>query len=117
MFEYAFGLPGDDNQFWARGFGDVIDGMFLPPARQADARSRRVSEMTGSAQRGWENLCGSEAPKAAEATVGRIRQVVQPNEAQQAALSELRAALIRATERIEAACPARQARYRRSGCA
>ena len=105
VFEYAFGLPSDDNPFWSRGFGDVIDGMFMPPARQADSHGRRVPQSA----RGWENLCGSEAPKAGEAMVERIRQVVQPNEAQQAALGELRSALARATERIEGACPAQQA--------
>ena len=103
VFEYAFGLPGEDNQFWARGFGDVIDGMFMP-ARQVDSRDRRAQPV-----RGWENLCGSEAPQAGEAMIERIRQVVQPNEAQQAALGELRAALARATERIESACPTQQA--------
>ena len=100
VFEYALGLPGEDKQFWARGFGDVIDGMFVMPER----------ETTGSAgQRGWENLCGAEAPKAAEVTVARIRETVQPTQGQQPALDELRAALLRATERIESACPAQQA--------
>jgi hypothetical protein len=104
VFEYAFGLPGDDSQFWARGFGDVIDGMFMPPPRK-DARARRTAEAGPQSARAWESLCGSEAPKAAEATVERIRLVVQPNERQQAALNELREALVRATEKIETACP------------
>ena len=100
VFEYALGLPGDDKQFWARGFGDVIDGMFATPER----------ETTGSAgQRGWENLCGAETAKPAEATVTRIRDAVQPTQAQQPALDELRAALLRATERIEGACPSQRA--------
>jgi len=98
VFEYAFGLPTDDNQFWARGFGDVIDGMFTP----ARATAQRP-------QPGWENLCSSEAPKPAEAMVGRIRQATEPTQAQEAALGELRAALLRATDRIEGACPSRHA--------
>jgi hypothetical protein len=107
VFEYAFGLPGDGNQFWARGFGDVIDGMFRPAAREA--KPRRRDHIPHRPEPTWENLCGSEAPKAAEATVGRISQAVRPNEAQQAALNELRAALTRAIERIEDACPERRA--------
>jgi hypothetical protein len=104
VFEYAFGLPGDDSQFWARGFGDVIDGMFMPPQRR-DSGARRTVGIGNPQARTWEGLCGSEAPKAADATVERIRQVVQLNEPQQSALNELREGLIRATERIEAACP------------
>ena len=100
VFEYALGLPGD-NQFWGRGFGDVIDGMFTPPVRETTGRNSSV--------RTWENLCGSEAPKAAGATIERIRQTVQPSDAQRPALDELGAALMRATERIEGACPAQQA--------
>jgi hypothetical protein len=100
VFEYALGLPGDDNQFWARGFGDVIDGMFAQPARETTGR--------GSAEglRGWQNLCGSEAPAAPDATVARIREVIAPTAEQQQALDELRDALARATERIARACPA-----------
>lgn len=105
VFEYAFGLPGDDDQFWARGFGDVIDGMFMPPASSTASRARGASRSTYQPARNWEGLCGSEAPKAAEATVDRIRQLVQPTPGQDAVLGELRAALIRATERIEMACP------------
>lgn len=101
VFEYAFGLPGDDNQFWARGFGDVIDGMFMPPA--AGEGARRVAH---SSARNWQGLCGSEAPNAAEATIERLRQVLKPSQQQEAALGELRAALLRATEKIEMACPA-----------
>jgi hypothetical protein len=103
VFEYAFGLPGDDSQFWARGFGDVIDGMFMPPRK--DTRARRTAEAGAQPARAWEGLCGSEAPKAAEATVERIRLAVQPNETQQTTLNELREALVRATEKIETACP------------
>jgi hypothetical protein len=103
VFEYAFGLPGDDNQFWARGFGDVIDGMFVQPARETTARA------SGDGLRTWENLCGSEAPKTADVTIARIREAVQPAKEQEAAVAELRAALARATERIEGACPSEQA--------
>jgi hypothetical protein len=104
VFEYAFGLPGDDSQFWARGFGDVIDGMFTAPPRK-NTRARRTAETDPQSARAWESLCGSETPKSAEATVERIRLAVQPNETQQATLDELREALVRATEKIETACP------------
>ncbi len=103
VFEYAFGLPRDDNQFWARGFGDVIDGMFAPPARETTGRA------SNDGLRAWQNLCGSEAPAAPDITIARIREAVQPTAEQQAAIEELRKALLRATERIGSACPAGQA--------
>ena len=105
IFEYAFGLPGDDDRFWARGFGDVVDGMFVLPAQAAV----RASLSNEPPEPDRDRLCGSETPKAAEATVEHIRQAVKPGEAQQASLKELGAALARATERIEAVCPARRA--------
>ena len=103
VFEYAFGLPRDDNQFWARGFGDVIDGMFAPPARETTGRA------SNDGLRAWQNLCGSEAPAAPDITIARVREAVQPTAEQQAAIEELRKALLRATERIGSACPAGQA--------
>lgn len=106
VFEYAFGLPGDDSQFWARGFGDVIDGMFRTPA-SADELARRASQRSSAPD--WQGRCGSEAPNAAEATIERLRQVVKPSPEQDAALGDLRAALLRATEKIETACPAAHA--------
>lgn len=107
VFEYAFGLPGDDNQFWARGFGDVLDGMFAPRTRETDGR--RPSDAAYQPAPAWTGLCGSEVPTATETTIERIRQAVQLNETQQAVLTELRSALSRATERIETACPSRHA--------
>ncbi len=100
VFEYAFGLPRDDNQFWARGFGDVIDGMFAPPARETTGRA------SNDGQRAWQGLCGSEAPAAPDITIARVREAVQPTAEQQGAIEELRKALLRATERIGSACPA-----------
>lgn len=98
VFKYTFGVADDDNRFWARGFADVVDAMFAQPVR----------ETSGSASgRSWEDLCG--AATAADVTIARIRELVQPTETQQPALDALRSALARATERIEGACPARHA--------
>lgn len=100
VFKYTFGAADDDNRFWTRGFADVVDAMFAPPVR----------ETSGSGtSRSWEDLCGAATPQAADVTIARIRELVQPSEAQQPALDGLRAALMRATERIEGACPARRA--------
>jgi LTXXQ motif family protein len=103
VFEYAFGLPGDDKQFWARGFGDVIDGMFVQTVRETTGRA------SNDGLRTWGNLCGSEAQAAPHVTVARIREAVQPTAEQQPAIEELRQALARAAERIGNACPASQA--------
>lgn len=98
VFEYTFALPGDDGEFWSRGFGDVIDGMFR--LERASYAPRRSSD-----ERSWDEMCGSQAQKPAEAIVARLREIVQPTPAQNEALLELRAALTRATTLIEAACP------------
>ena len=103
VFEYAFGLAGNDGQFWARGFGDVIDGMFAQPVRETTGRA------SNDGVRAWGNLCGSETSAAPDVTIARIREAVQPTAEQQAAIEELRQALVRATERIGSACPAGQA--------
>ena len=99
VFEYAFGLPGDDNQFWARGFGDVIDGMFKPH------RAAHMQQTGNRPAQGWETLCGSKAPNAADATVARIKHAVQLSVTQEAALNDVAAVLTRAIERLESVCP------------
>ena len=55
VFEYAFGLPGNDGQFWVRGFGDVIDGMFAPPPVR-----ETIGRASNDGVRAWGSLCGSE---------------------------------------------------------
>lgn len=117
VFDYAFGMPGDDSKFWSHGFDDVIEAMFVPTPRAAtdgSAPSRRSARQAATAPNrpmppAWQALCGSETPNAAGALADRIRQNVEPTEAQRAAFDELQAAFVRAGDRIKSACPAEQA--------
>ncbi len=97
--------PATTTSSGSRGFGDVIDGMFAPPPVR-----ETIGRASNDGVRAWGSLCGSERSAAApDITVARIREAVQPTEAQQAAIAELRTALVRATERIQNACPSEQA--------
>jgi len=99
VFGYALARPGDAD-VWSRGFGDAVAGLFANAGVHRTALSERGMEPA------WDNLCGSETPNAAGATLAHIRDTVKPTAAQQASLVELGEALTRAAERIEAACPA-----------
>jgi hypothetical protein len=108
MFEYAFGTD-DGAKFWARGYGDVIESMFMP------ARGPRVAEATTDgkpstdAKRAWIALCGGETEGSAQAISNRIRDAVKPTEQQGAAFEELASSLDRGFQAIKAVCPSDQA--------
>lgn len=101
MFEYAFGMD-DGGRFWARGYGDVVEGMFPP-------RGPRVADATADNKRAWMSLCGGETAGSAETIANRIRDTVKPTEEQGPAFEDLSAALKRGFESIKAVCPSDQA--------
>jgi hypothetical protein len=101
MFEYTFGMD-DGAKFWARGYGDVVEGMFPP------SRGPRVAEV-GDSSRTWMSLCGGETAGSAQAIADRVRDTVKPTEEQSAGFDDLSAALKRAFDNIKAVCPNEQA--------
>ena len=102
MFEYAFGMD-DGAKFWARGYGDVIDGMFPP------SRGPRVADASSDSKRFWVSLCGGETAGSAQTIADRVRDTVKPTEEQRAAFEDLSAALKRGFDGIKAVCPSDQA--------
>jgi hypothetical protein len=97
MFEYAFGIE-DGEKFWARGYGDVIEGMFMP------ARTSRVASAENDKQ-SWAALCGGDTQGSAQAIASRVRDAVKPTAEQEAAFEELSSSLTRGFDAIKAVCP------------
>lgn len=82
----AAGGPGPGGYGWG-------PGMMMGPG------------MMGSGMRGFGAMCSPQAAGLAEWRTQRIERLIQPTEAQRAALENLRAASAKAAETIAAACP------------
>ena len=102
-FGYVLAPAGYDDAFWARGYADVIDAMFAPSAAYAAGTKRGQSDPAFDADKsgGFAAAPACAEPQNVDATIERM---VQPTEAQRAALDELRIALRAAAERLAAAC-------------
>jgi hypothetical protein len=104
VFDYVLWPSGND-RLWAHGYGDVVDGAFRP---EPGARHPRP-QTTGSADDAKPTCMHPAGNQTADALLERIAQTIQPTDAQKAALDELRPAVQRAVEIIDAACPAHPA--------
>jgi hypothetical protein len=102
MFEYAFGMDYGA-KFWVRGYGDVVEGMFMP------SRGPRVADVSADSKRAWISLCGGETTGSAQTISARVRDAVKPTGEQGAAFEDLSAALRRGFDNIKAVCPTDQA--------
>jgi hypothetical protein len=108
MFEYAFGTD-DGAKFWARGYGDVVESMFVPPRGPRVAEASTDGKASSDAKRAWIDLCGGETEGSAQAISNRIRDAVKPTEQQTAAFEEMASSLERGFQAIKAVCPSDQA--------
>jgi hypothetical protein len=101
----AYTVFGDGTGFWAYGYGDIYAGIFAPYGQQdlaaylGPAHSPRRHHRVLSLQ----TFCGEARDPAA--AVAQIRQAIRPNDAQRAALDELAAASLRASEIVRVSCP------------
>jgi hypothetical protein len=87
----------------AHGFGDLVAAIFRPavaPARRAEASRGRSSD-TAARPAG---LCGGDAPEPVDWPGRRLEQMGSLNDAQRAALGELRTAVTDALTSIRAGC-------------
>jgi hypothetical protein len=102
-FGYVLAPAGYDDAFWARGYVDVIDAMFAPSAAYAAGSKRGQGDPAFDAGKsgGFAAAPACAEPQNVDAAIERM---VQPTEAQRAALDELRIALRAAAERLAAAC-------------
>jgi hypothetical protein len=107
---YDYTIWGDGIGFWDYGYPDIYAAIFTPYGhddlaaytgpRPFGPRHRRVPPL--------QQLC-DDSREIAGLPVDQIRQAVQPNEAQSAALDDLANALSSAAQMIRGACPAQTA--------
>ena len=119
LVEYVIFPRGNNDRFWTYGYGSILYGAFAAAdadngrrnrAIAAAAANRRVAAIDGNADgKGAEfsaDPCGSgRAQATADGVVERITQAIAPSPSQRELLGELRTALMRAIDRIKAACP------------
>jgi LTXXQ motif family protein len=103
---YDYIVWGDGKGFWGYGYVDIYAAIFAPYgygdlARYlARSRGRKHDRMPSLAE-----MCGDEKGVIADAAIDQIRQAIQPNDEQRAALDELASASGEAAKTIRATCP------------
>jgi hypothetical protein len=131
IYDYTLWGYGYDPLFWDYGYDDIYVGVFapygyddlaayLPPggggyggggygtesrATVGRARGSAAPEPNQLAYNQLAQLCGDDSREIAGLPIDQIQQVIQPNEAQRAALDELANASAKAAQEIKAACP------------
>ena len=119
FFDYVF-WPYAYDDFWPYAYDDVYYGIYGPYAydgpgpaiaagpglgiRARGESEGRVAIADGSERRAAE-VCTNGASDLTDWPIARISEVVQPTEAQRAALDELRAASQNAMDLLKAGCP------------
>jgi hypothetical protein len=121
IYDYALWGYGDDPSFWDYGYNDIYAGIFAPYGY--DDLSGYLSPYAGSNRGGsapaasnastnanptpdqLTQMCGDDSRDIAGLPIDQIQQVIQPNDAQRAALDELANASVKAAQIIKAACP------------
>jgi hypothetical protein len=126
FFDYVF-WPYAYDDFWPYAYDDIYYGIYGPyaysgplspvvsvgssapvsarqPAQAQEGTARRKAQARGSATRAAE-VCSNSAVALTQWPLERISQVVQPTDAQQAALDELKAESGKAIDLLKSACP------------
>ena len=109
FIDYTF-WPYAYDAFWPYAFDDVYVGVFGPYAYEGRAYANVISSRR-HARRARDNLtttsvvCGEQAPALTNWPIEQITQTVQPTEAQQAVLNELKDATGKAVSALQSACP------------
>lgn len=109
FIDYTF-WPYAYDAFWPYAFDDVYVGVFGPYAYEGPAYTNAVSSRR-HARRSRDNstttsvVCGEQAPALTSWPIEQISQTVQPTEAQQASLNELKNATGKAVSALQSACP------------
>jgi hypothetical protein len=120
LYDYALWGYDSDPLFWDYGYGDIYAGMFAPYgyddlAAYMPLGGGRVAGSGGTvglapnAQAAMPDqlaqMCGEDNRDIAGLPIDQIQQVIQPDDAQRAALDELANASVKAAQTIRAACP------------
>ena len=117
IYDYTLWGYGYDPLFWDYGYNDIYAGVFAPygyddligylPPGSVGPRVTVGRAPGGSAAAPDElaQLCGDDSREIAGLPIDQIQQVIQPNDAERAALDELANASVKAARDIKAACP------------
>jgi hypothetical protein len=114
--DYTF-YPYAYDTFWPYAYDDVYEGMFGSYARGyggtyarsydgSQARAGRRQRDTDTSRSISGDLCNGQTTGLTDWPIERIAQTIEPNDAQRAALDELRGATANALDVLKAACPA-----------
>src|SRR5215468_2032964 len=109
FIDYTF-WPYAYDPFWPYAFDDVYVGVFGPYAYEGRGyanvvSSRRHARRTRDNSTTTSVVCGEQAPALTNWPIEQISQTVQPTEAQQAVLNELKDATGKAVSALQSACP------------
>jgi hypothetical protein len=107
--DYTF-WPYAYDMFWLYAYDDLYEGLFGPYAYEGPAyaevvpvsrRARRARERSAATA----VVCNAQAPALTDWPIQQIAKRVQPNEAQQSLLNDLKEATAKAVNVLRAACP------------
>ena len=114
LLDYVY-WPYAYDDFWPYAYDDVYYGIYGPyayygpygvPGRSGRGVSygRYAAATNGPGRRAAE-VCSNQAPELTDWPIERISEVVQPTDAQRAALDELRTASAKAIDILKSGCP------------
>jgi hypothetical protein len=121
IYDYALWGYGYDPSFWDYGYSDIYAGLFAPygyddltgyfPGNGGyGVSTQRASHAAANpAPDQLTQMCGDDSRDIAGLPIDQIQQVIQPNDAQRAALDDLANASVKAAQIIKAACPTQMA--------
>jgi hypothetical protein len=109
IYDYAIWGRGAGASFWGYGYDDIYAGMFapygyddlagyLPPRVSAPGNGNAAPDRLAQ-------MCGDDSRDVAGLPIDLVAEVVEPTEAQRAALAELGSTSLTAAQNIKAACP------------
>jgi hypothetical protein len=110
FFDYVF-WPYAYDGFWPYAYEDVYYGIYGdyayvdPAVRAGRSRTARTARAAPASEQRAVGVCSENAPELTNWPIERISQVVEPNEAQRAALDELKSATAKSIDILKAACP------------
>jgi hypothetical protein len=105
FFDYVFWSYAYDD-FWPFAYEDIYYGMYggygyVDPGLRVLGRRAPAQD----SERAVVAVCGETAPELTDWPIARISEVIEPTEAQRAALDELKGSTAKAVELLRASCP------------
>jgi hypothetical protein len=107
--DYTF-WPYAYDAFWPYAYDDLYVGVFGPYAYEGPVYTNRVRSSRYARRNGHQSptvpvVCSAKASALTDWPIQQITELVQPDQAQQAALNDLKDATAKAVDALQAACP------------